>query len=152
MSIPVRSSVKYQDKIRRPNAFTNISFFFPTFILSSVFPKVLFWQNTLTTSHNFHFQCLYPRTALEMSPSWYFSQIRSESSFWDRPKPYVLSRAARGNHHEGLNGPLNNDLLWSSGEKEWMNWKTYLQTHQPFLLSHFQIPTLNCQCTCYFPP
>lgn len=59
MSIPVKSSVKYQDKIRRLNAFTNISFFFPIFI-PSVFPKVLFWQNTLTTSHNFHFQCLIP--------------------------------------------------------------------------------------------
>lgn len=59
MSIPVKSSVKYQDKVRRPNAFTNISFLFPIFI-PSVFSKVLFWQNTLTTSHNFHFQGLIP--------------------------------------------------------------------------------------------
>ena len=92
----------------------------------------------------------YSRTALEMSPSWYFSQIRSESSFWNWLKPYVLSRAARGNHYKGLSGPLNNDLFWSSGENEWMNWKTYLRTHGPLLLSHFQIPTLNSQCICYF--
>lgn len=98
MSIPAKSSVKYQDKVRRPNAFTNVSFRFPICIPSPVFPKVLFWQNTLTIPHNFHFQglipgllwkCHHPDTSVKLDQRVLFETDSNPTFFSGQPEATI---------------------------------------------------------------